>query len=427
MQFYLYSQFTPSAAGAPQLDAAQLAVLQQLAHTAASVPSVPQSLLPADLVNVQNFPSTSGFNGSSQTPPEPWTVVKNEQRYGGYRSPEHESRTSSHFDDRGNLRGRYRGGAFRGRGRGDRPGRDWDSRDHRYRDSDRDNRSQNSYRGGGGRNRSKSPPRNGDNWSARCSPPRRSRELSPPSSRPRDTSLGSQAEPGKDEFGRDIRTESPKSPPTKSPTPQPPSVDPRKLPTDPLSTHDENPVTLITSNKISSTTSETPVIDSQSELGLEAFNPATFDFTSPTSWEALGKLWQVTCGALPSQEQLMQFILSFGMDEHMDTSFQPSTQEVQRPNRAPFRGRGRGGHFRGRGGSTYGNGRMQDAQWDYDPQSTAAIVLGGDDGDSIIQSNSDQESLESAQTANLNPGTGRMQKVGDKWIFVRGTTVTNAS
>lgn len=415
-------------AGAPQLDATQLALLKQLTHTAVSVPSVPQSLPVADPVNFQKNPSSFGVNGSSSYPSEPpRSMAQNEQRYIGYGSPEHESRNHSHFDERDTLRGRYRGG-FRNRGRGDRLGRNWDTRDIWYRESERDARSPpRSYRRG--RDRSRSPPRNGEKRNFKyVSPLRKLTEDLPLHSRPQDSPIGTRNESGKDEFGRDIRAVSPKSPahlsntPTHSPSP-PPTTDPRKPP-NPVSdssTHNENSVTPIISNTYSSTASAN--LDTKSpELGLENFNPATFDYTSAVAWEVLGKMWQVTCGNLPSQEQLMQFVLSYGTSHDTDSSFKSQAQKVYGQDYAPpFHGRGRG-VFRGRG---YGNGRgvQTNRSYDEESQSTDAIVLGGgDSGNSHSDANDDQSTHMPTQQSHGSVGSGRMQKIGDKWVFVRDST-----
>jgi len=349
--------------------------------------------------------------------PEVREIVTNEQRYSGHHSSEHEFRTTSHSDDRNSIRGRYRGGNFSGRGRGDRFGRNWDGDDYRQKDLDKDTRSPpRSSRGG--RIRSQSPKRKGDRWGSRFgSSPRMPRDASPPPNL-----SGKENDPGKDEFGRDIRPESPT--PTGSltqPSISPPSIlDPRKSPIDasngPHTTHDENPVTLLSSNKIPSAT-----LDSNSnisELGLESFNPATFDYTSPTSWVALGKLWQVTHGCLPSQEQLVQFIVSYDTGQQMAPTFQPSNQSFNQQNYTPsFRGRGRGRGLSQAGGSGYGNGRADFDGWGKEDDSqTCAVFLGGGEDDG----GSDHGTSEQNQSSVANAGS--MQKVGDTWKYVLGAT-----
>lgn len=412
-------------------------MIQQLAHTAASVPSVPQSLPPPESVNVQKYPSSSGVNGSSHSPTsyrdEPRTMVRSEQRYSGYRSPESDSRSKPHFDDRDNMRGRYRGS--RNRGRGDRMGHNWDERDRdQYRDIERDNRSPRSFRD---RSRSRSPPRNGDRRNTRLhSPIRRPRAASPPSWK-HDPSVKGQSEPGKDEFGRDIRSESPKSPMVSQKSASPAStlsktLDPRSQPQptpvddSKLDSSSSAPSILSTS---SSTTNTATTADSvTSELGMESFNLAMFDYTSPASWEALGKMWQVTNGYLPSTEQLMQFVMSYG--QQMDSNMQSSNQEFHPQTHASSargRGRGRGGFFRGRGGMAYGNGRNLQDDTGYSDGSTDAIVLGGGDEESgeSYAPNPLGQARETALPQNQSePGrSGRMQRDGDKWVFVRNSAM----
>ncbi|PPQ69826.1 LOW QUALITY PROTEIN: hypothetical protein CVT26_014204 [Gymnopilus dilepis] len=429
----------------PQLDAAQLAVIQQLAHTAASVPSVSQSLPTPESVNVQKFPSSPGVNGSSHTPSlpsglrnEPQAVAKNEQRHTGYRSPERNSRPDPRYDESDNMRGRYRGG-YRNRGRGDRfPGRNWDVRDRdRYRDSDRDHSPPRSGRGN--RSRSRSPPsRYGGRRDPRnYSPPRRSyTSAQPPAQR-----QARESEPGKDEFGRDIRNGSPianstddKSPSQPKTTPQhsPPPISPRSPPTA-QSTHDlnhdqKNVLASVTANTSSGQPSAFTISKSVSHgPGLESFDLSAFDYTSPASWEALGKMWQVTHGYLPSTEQLMQYVIMSGTGpSQADTSTQDTNGlNYQRNDWSGNRGRGRGGggFSRGRGGSMYGNGREHGpGEYDDNSQATDAVVLGGGTEDVTQYPMAYEASTDISVDPRPTPVStaGRMQKVGDKWVFVRG-------
>ncbi|KAF9530464.1 hypothetical protein CPB83DRAFT_810869 [Crepidotus variabilis] len=450
------SQFPMSGGtGGPQL-AAQLAVLQQLAHTAAPVTSVPQSLTSADLVNVQKYPSSSGLNGSSRPPPEPFTMVRNEQRFNGYRSPEHESRTNPQFEDRDSSRGRYRGG-FRGRGRG---GRNWDERDRRNRDSERDDRSPpQPFRGG--RSRSRSPLRNGERKATRFgSPTRRAREVSPSSSLSRiDASSGRQIEAGKDEFGRDVRPDSPSGsmasarnsprPPLSPNRPDSSSADPRKL-TPPTSLSapvltvppvpPQHPVPNGTSiqpinppKNLSNSNKKTSADTLEVGIGLESFNLAVFDYTAPTSWEALGKMWQVTNKTNPTQEQLLEFVMQCtanGGQPPINTTPQPSSRNFQPLGHGPTpsrgHGRGRGGFLSGRGGPSHGNGHFVQNDWGYDDgsQNTDAIVLGG--GDVVVGAGGQTvpditHFAPESQTSTPVGSSGRMKKIGDTWVFVRGT------
>ncbi|PPQ67851.1 hypothetical protein CVT25_010290 [Psilocybe cyanescens] len=419
------------------LDATQLAVIQQLAHTAASVPPTSQSLPAAEFVNVQKFPSSSGVNGSSLTLPsfrnEPRTMVR------GYRSPESESRPDPHFDERHNVRGRYRGG-FRNRGRGDKfQGRDWDSRDRdRYRDRD-----QSPARGGrGGRSRSRSPPSRyvGRQDSRYLSPPRRP-QVALQYSGKQDPFVSGENESGKDEFGRDIRPGSP-TPPRAVNNDKSPSIPPtvstfaQSSPKSPSFTsnpeqthHDQNSVSsLVTANTSSNKPSAPEVINSMTNnVGMDSFNLSTFDYTSPNSWEALGKMWQVTHGYLPSTEQLMQFVISSGTG-HSDGALEITNQspyESSHPSSSRGRGRGRGGFSRGRGGTAYGNNRnIQEGgtpEFDESSQIANTAVLGVEPSSSAGHLAGTQPDAKQENQGTSN--SGRMQRIGDKWVFVRGVAM----
>ncbi|KAF4610683.1 hypothetical protein D9613_006997 [Agrocybe pediades] len=437
----------------PQLDAAQLAVIQQLAQTAASVPPVSQSLPFAESVNVQKFPSSSGFNNSSQTIPsfrnEPRTMVQNEQKYNGYRSPESESRHESHFDNRDNMRGRYRGG-FRHSDRVERfQGRNWDDRDRDYyhRDTERDRSPL--HRGRNGRSRSRSPPsRYGGRKDSRYfSPPRRN--VSAPTTQFGQRKVSQEPEPGKDEFGRDIRPESPTESTdtirTNTKSPSRPSIPPSSptrsnvVPAAPIPNteiSDSSVDTVITPGlttnnpSVSAEASSAQPSAPTAGLGMENFNPSTFDYTSPTSWEALGKMWQVTNGYLPSTEELMQFVVS-GFSMQPTPSAEATTHALE-PNHMFHnggRGGGRGGFSfagPGRGGSARGNVRTnmpEGNDWARNNQATDAVVLGGgnDEVDQYAVKSTVFATGQDAHNPTSSNATagGRMQRVGDKWVFVR--------
>ena len=414
----------------PQLDATQLAVLQQLAHTAASVPSVSQTLPLPEPVNVQNFPSSSGVSGSSRSPlsshrDELHNMAKKEQRYNRFRSPENEIGLNPHFDP-DNIRGKYRGG-LRSRGRGDHLTHKWDNRDRdSYRTPERD---RSPPRGGrGGRSRSRSPPsRYGGRRSSRfsqntrfASPSRRQESLQG------STSSRTENDSGKDEFGRDIRPQSPdsKSPSvahdTSLPAPSPPTtiIKPRVESRSSLAvTTNLDPKSvspLVTANAASNKPSA-PLVSNTvpySGLGMDNFDLSTFDYTSPASWEALGKMWQVTNGYLPSTEQLIQFVISCGTGQMSFPELSNSNQQQS----VGFTNQSWGEEQLS--GSGYGNGRNM-----HQAEATDAIVLGGGDTNSPENTSisSDQNpTFYESQTSGSS--SGRMQKVGDKWVFVRGST-----
>ena len=204
--------------------------------------------------------------------------------------------------------------------------------------------------------------------------------------------------------------------------------------------------------------------DTAGDAGLESFDYSTFDPTSPSSWEALGKAWAATIGRQPLQEELMMFVMEFTVS--MANQALPgvpaaqanqwtNTGQGQRwmgdpPSRGgpPRGGRGRGGAFGGRGGRRgfySGSGGNSRAEWEYgggdgyggygDANGTDAIVLGEHTND--IQSSQAQDAPVHEQVAQAGSGQGeegedqtgsqgattgtggRMQKVGDNWVFVR--------
>ena len=417
----------------PQLDATQLAVLQQLAHTAASVPSISQTLPLPEPVNVQNFPSSSGVSGSSHSPPsshrdEPHNMAKKEQRYNQFRSPENEVGLNPHLDP-DNIRGKYRGG-LRSRGRGDHLTHKRDNRDRdSYRNSERD---RSPPRGGrGGRSRSRSPPsRYGGKRSSRFS--QRTRFASPSQrqeSLQGSTSSRTENGSGKDEFGRDIRPQSPhsKSPSvvreTSLPAPSSPTsiikprVESRSSPAVTTNLDQKSVSPLVTADDAASNKPSAPLVSNTvpySGLGMDSFDLSTFDYTSPTSWEALGKRWQVTNGYLPSTEQLIQFVISCGTGQMSFSELSNSNQQQS----VGFTNQSWGEEQPSGSGFPYGNGRNIH-------QATDAIVLGGDDTNSpkntlISSGQQPTPALHESQTSGSS--SGRMQKVGDKWVFVRGST-----
>lgn len=218
----------------------------------------------------------------------------------------------------------------------------------------------------------------------------------------------------KDEFGRDIRSPSPRTETTvttDSTTISPAFVQsvgsaPAAVP----SNHDQSLLSSSIAANTSPPAASTTVIANKdsSEPGLESFNIATFDFTSPASWESLGKMWLVTNGYMPTTEQLMQLVLSFGAGAVAEPVQPVVNQEQWQWNGDAtshnWRGRGRGGfpRGRGRGGRDFHQHRQH--------EETEAIVLGGGDDETPM--------LEDDTGTSGGPG-GRMQRVGDKWVFVR--------
>lgn len=406
------------------LDAVQLAIIQQLAQTAAVPPS---ASLPAPPVAAgsQDF---QGVNGSLRSPAphrDERNLVNKESRHDRYRSPEN---GRAHSDD---PHPRDPRGGIAGRGRG----RRWDERDRdRYRDRERDR----SPLRRGGRSRSRSPPSRYGACQEPYSPPRKHASSV---SWQRGPAPESVHDSGKDEFGRDIRPSSPESNSASLPVEKaksPPLVPPTAGEKPPLTSspafrnnHDPTLSPSVAANTSSNKPIEAFVSSTVSpHQGMEKFDLATFDFTSPLSWEALGKMWQVTHGYAPTTEQLMQFVMGMGTGqqaqieaEGWDTKDAHSSGQVWGGSRGA-----RGGFYRGRarGGFTHGKVRNVHEGWGYDgnSQPTDAIVLGGGSDDMDV---STPEEKHVASESNGGGLGGRMQRIGDKWVFVRDQGVAGIS
>ncbi|OBZ73759.1 hypothetical protein A0H81_06360 [Grifola frondosa] len=149
---------------------------------------------------------------------------------------------------------------------------------------------------------------------------------------------------------------------------------------------------------------------------------------------------------MPSQSDLIQFMMQ-GPHMGLPVTSQFTTQQggqwydqsqgwnysqQSQPNRGAWRG---GFNDRGRGGGhgSYGNSRNAGYTGGrgFEQQDTDAITLAGEDpGDEDTSSASWQISadtqLRNGQSEVRHPessvgGQGRMQKVGEKWVFVRAS------
>jgi len=224
--------------------------------------------------------------------------------------------------------------------------------------------------------------------------------------------------PGRDEFGRDIRPGSvdPESAPTSIAQPafSVPSI------TTPV-THDssvaqdhtldhQNPTVQVIPSATTNgaqpdvampiATYESRVKDAGVTKGLDSFDFATFDFTSPASWEALGKAWEVTNGVAPTQETLMQFVMvsSMGMGMGMSNFGMESQNQWDGAQ---------GSEGWNAGGAGWNDGGVEVVGETHDQEKS--------DGDAA-----DPEKEDCPVPGERSVGsTGKMQKVDDRWVFVR--------
>jgi protein NRD1 len=446
----------------PHLDANQLKLFQQLTQSVNSeVTTPPIQTLPPPLPAPT---SESEFVAGPSNPPAYWNNLRNAPD-----KPWDASQVVEENNYHGH-RGRFRGG-YRSRGRGRNGDRDRDGYRDRFHDTAR------SPPAGHGRNsRSRSPSRSRYGGAGRrdvkpYSPPHRP-SLTDQADHDADTS--SSHLPGVDEFGREIRpssdddgSETPDNLKSR-PAPPPPTALAHLSPTsapevEGVPVSGEQEPSAIATPQAAASAIETLHHDT-GEAGLQSFDYSSFDPTLPSSWEALGNAWAATNGRQPLQEELMMFVMEFTVS--MANQVLPSgpaapaaqanqwTGQGQRwtggeprgGGPPPRGGRGRGGAFGTRGGGRRGfnsGGNGGQTRWDYggdgyadmDANGTDAIVLGEHTND--VHSSSSGWAAQDAheQVAQAGPGEegdgqmgslgasgasgGRMQKVGDNWVFVR--------
>ncbi|KDQ61537.1 hypothetical protein JAAARDRAFT_122738 [Jaapia argillacea MUCL 33604] len=178
-----------------------------------------------------------------------------------------------------------------------------------------------------------------------------------------------------------------------------------------------------------------------SQEGLETFDFTTFDYTSPAAWELLGKAWAVSYGYLPSQEELMQLVVARSMTDVGAASTSQGTMQGDQwsangwmgsyggiGNEEMWNGDGQGDWTAGgMGVSYYGNGRDGQEQWGFGGSpsevSEAPMVASNPAVSAPAELLDKSEAMLEEQSGgggNSVGASGRMQKVGDKWIFVKG-------
>ncbi|KAH9967246.1 hypothetical protein BC827DRAFT_1172499 [Russula dissimulans] len=449
----------------PRLDTNQLKLFQQLTQTVNSEVTSPpiQTPLPpppapasssSEIVAGPSNPPAH-WNNSRGAPDKPWDAGRNYQ-----------TSLPGEENDYHGYRGRFRGG-YRSRGRGRFGDRDREG----YRDRFYDNARGLGVAHGGRRSRSRSPPRSRYGDAGR----RDAQPYSPPhrpsvADQPDVDAEGSSSRPGVDEFGREIRPSSDddgsetlddlKQQRPAPPQAQSPPVASTSSPPTPTPAFEEGPgsgeheSSTTTASQVASATSGSNALPQDSgDVGLESFDYSTFDPTSPASWEALGRAWAATNGRHPSQEELMMFVMevTVGMTGQANPNgpgpaMQGNHQRtgprwMGEPRGGPLRGgrgRGRGGFGArgGRGSFAYGHsGEDGQARWDHGggdayANTTDAIVLGehtdaqnsagwgqGAAHEQVQAALGGEEGDE--QTENQGAVGGRMQKMGDGWVFTR--------
>ncbi|TFK48550.1 hypothetical protein OE88DRAFT_1664435 [Heliocybe sulcata] len=415
----------PAVAQVAQLDVNHLALIQQLAQTS--------QLSPANTVQSTSLPFPSTFPGPPQGPnahpPYPFQPSDHDDRRDydrrGLRHDPRPSRSPHDYpDDRRDFRGGYRGG-YRGRERG----RGMDDRD-RFRDrGDRDWYSPPQGR----RSRSRSPPGGRYGRDSRQShSPFRDRQVPRRPPPPYNTERGE-----RDEFGRDIRPQNSRDAGTGPASHDQIDMQSPAAARSVASSLERSSPTVGENNKAplsqpqSSVAGPLKVGIKDKGTGLDDYDFSTFDPTLPASWEALGKAWQVTNGYQPSTEEIMQLVMAKTMSGTDPMAAQAGmvtqgeqwgTGGWQQPvvagkggtNTAPQWPSGNGTND----GHSYGNVRAQDER-PYGGQDMS-VMEAGEVAEEAATGLGDAEDAEEGSVASR----GRMQKVGDRWVFVKGAGAT---
>ncbi|THH03096.1 hypothetical protein EW145_g6532 [Phellinidium pouzarii] len=422
----------------PQLEQIQLALLHQLSKNTSVGAGTGSNVPPSQAPIVSLIPPPFIPNHPPPTIPQqnfnyPGPSSRSPPNTESYKVPERRDPRASKFDDApvgaagsGRGRGAYyddrRGGPqsgplpsreeFRGRGHNNiRGGGRYGGRERDYESSAWESQERKSDWGPPSRrrsSRSRSPPSRavGNPNGRQYSPPRRHSHASPVDlSRPKPPGA---SDAGKDEFGRDIR---------------PTSEEPGEVTT--LES------VRVETRESSRATDETPDISRQQQLppptggdtlsttnkfnlaqskGLESFDITTFDPTNAASWKALGDAFQVSNGYMPSQEELMQLVMSsMGMMMAMGAAGAMGGVPVGSDNEDALpAGKEHTIGVQDWGTDTYGGKSYG--------QGSDAVILGQDGGSPKSNNASQYQDSEDGGSGGLG---GKMQKVGDRWMFVR--------
>lgn len=214
----------------------------------------------------------------------------------------------------------------------------------------------------------------------------------------------------KDEFGRDIRQTSEEPEQSSRPTdPRRPAgyKHPKPAPKDHMpndSQYMHNAAEDVPAQQLSPST-----IASKPGGGLETFDMTTFDPTNADSWQTLGDAYQRTNGYMPAQEELMEYVMSsmsymmsMGVGMGSDSAQMSAIPTGQEDANASSIG------AQDWGADTYGGGTQG--------QTVPMEITGQAD---TSQRNFEPVNQENEDVNESNKSGGRMQKIGDRWVFVR--------
>jgi len=138
-------------------------------------------------------------------------------------------------------------------------------------------------------------------------------------------------------------------------------------------------------------------------VGLDSFEFSSFSPTDPASWKALGDAFTVTNGYLPSQEELMQYIMAQMMTLGMGMGSAPM------PPQDPS-------NFDQRPPQAFGNARQ--SGWEGSLSNTESWNAAPTNKQLDLPKTTDDNPIAAASGG----AGGQMRKVGDRWVFVKEGT-----
>lgn len=211
---------------------------------------------------------------------------------------------------------------------------------------------------------------------------------------------------GKDEFGRDIR----------SPSVEASSVPAQRAPSEARQSADERSTWSRDRSPQSHRIPEKQPLESERKPmmaptikagGLDSFDFSSFSPTDPACWKALGDAYTVTNGYLPSQEELMQYIMAqmmtmgMGMGMGMGSAGMPPQDPSDFDHGYP---------------QSYGNASQ--SGWEGSFSNTESWNA----APTNKQPDLPKETDDSRMAAASGGAGGHMRKVGDRWVFVKEGT-----
>lgn len=209
---------------------------------------------------------------------------------------------------------------------------------------------------------------------------------------------------GKDEFGRDIRSPSVEA--SSVPAQRAPSEARQSTEEGSTWSRDRSPQSQRIPEKLPLESERKPMTASTMKAGgLDSFDFSLFSPTDPACWKALGDAYTVTNGYLPSQEELMQYIMAQMMTIGMGMGMSSAGMAPQDPSDFDH------GHPQ-----SYGN--VSQSGWEGSFSNTESWNVAPTNKQPGLPKEADNSPMAAASGG----AGGHMRKVGDRWVFVKEGT-----